>query len=107
MHKNSEDNDTTSMIKNKFYGVLSPGLCPCICLTGRVFEGVEFVISSSTQHQLKTQEKKESSSYLLFYVKLIEFVNQRAVSHPTFCPVDTKHFVLVGSQVIQRSLTAE
>lgn len=42
----------------------------------------------------------------LFLPKCLCHYNYRKHSYPTFCPVHTEHLVLVGRQVIQRSLAA-
>ncbi len=88
-------------------------LRPRICLTGGVSVGVQLVICTSTQHQLKT-DKKETAGYtsilcvfsLFFCLFYLSTSPPQCPSYPTFCPVHTKHFVLVGRQVVQRSLTA-
>lgn len=53
------------------------------------------------------KEEGDRKLYIDFLVCLSILCPAKCVaSHPAFCPVHAEHFVLVGSQVIQRSLTA-
>lgn len=87
---------------------------PNIRDTGRVSVGVQLVVCPPTQNQLWGLKKTtigsnrtgslQAHACMMLHTLLHTF--PLSLSYPTVCPVCTHHFVLMGRQVVQRSLTA-
>ena len=97
-----------------------------ICLTGSISVGVQLVICTSTQNQLKKErgtlcktctKMRHFFSFQCLRISIDLFCPLQALNilwdymhgkqtYPTVCPVHTKHLILMGCQVIQWSFTA-
>lgn len=73
----------------------------------------EMIVPSITVHTLCTMLMKVKAQALFLrqintaeILKELACVCEKKNSYPIFCPVYTEYFVFMGSQIIQRSLTA-